>query len=186
MHGLFFDVRPKPGHMVHYFAHVDRLKPALEGHRGLIYLERFRPLDDAEALLSHQLWADEAALAGWRRDSGHRASQSAGRRVHFESYRIRVGRQIVALPEAAMPAPAEAVQPGRYLVAAYGAAPVQEGRAFESVTNPGRFLTLAEAQDDATATDLAARSLAGGAERVRLFLIDRDYGPSDRAEAPGD
>ena len=91
MHGLFFEMRPKPGHMAHYFAHVDRLKPVLARHHGMVFLDRYRPLDDAEALLSHQLWADEAAIAAWRADPTHRASQAAGRRVHFEDYRIRVG-----------------------------------------------------------------------------------------------
>jgi heme-degrading monooxygenase HmoA len=174
MLGLFFDVLPKPGHMVHYFAHVDRLKPVLAGHAGLLYLERFRPLDNPDALLSHQHWRDEAALAGWRREATHRASQAAGRRVHFEDYRIRVGAE--GLP----------VGQGRFVVTIAGTEPFPSGRAFESVTRPGHFLTLAEAGEGAQATDLAAGARAAGAEAVHVFAISRDYSLTDRAEAPVD
>ena len=174
MLGLFFDVKPKPGHMVHYFEHVDRLKPVLAGHDGLLYLERFRPLDDAEALLSHQHWTDEAALAAWRREATHRASQAAGRRVHFEDYRIRVGNAV------AEPAPE-----GRFLVAAYGNAPIllEGARAYESVSHSGQFVTLCATTGAAEAR--AAMSQVARADTVRLFAITRDYTLSDRAEAPG-
>ncbi|MCO8144378.1 antibiotic biosynthesis monooxygenase [Rhodovulum tesquicola] len=175
MQCLFFDVRPKPGHMDAYFAHVDRLRPILARHRGLIYLERFRPLDAPDALLSHQLWADEDAITAWRRDIAHRASQWAGQRIHFESYRIRVG------PEAARPAEGAA----RWLVAAYGPAPLASGRSHESVTRPGRFVTLAERAEGAAARTLADRMASGGADEVRIFAITRDYTMTDRAEAPG-
>lgn len=174
MLGLFFDVKPKPGHMVHYFEHVDRLKPVLAGHDGLLYLERFRPLDDPEALLSHQHWADEAALAGWRREARHRASQAAGRRVHFEDYRIRVG----AADEGAS-------GPGRFVVSLAGPAPM-EGRAYESVTRPGQFLSLAEAATGEEALSLANAAREAGAEAAHVFEISRDYTLTDRAEAPLD
>jgi heme-degrading monooxygenase HmoA len=89
---------------------------------GLVFLDRYRPLDDADALLSHQLWADEAAIAKWRADATHRASQSAGRKIHFVSYRIRVGEE-VAQDQASL-------ETGRFLLAAYGAAPASlPGRA---------------------------------------------------------
>ena len=180
MHCLFFDVQPKPGHMPHYFSHVDRLKPILARHRGLIYLERFRPLDEPEALLSHQLWEDEAAIESWRKDPTHRASQAAGRKVHFDGYRIRVGEQALHLPGKADIAGGD----GRYLVVSYGAAPISQGRTFESVTRPGRFVTLAEATRSEDAGTLAARAVDDAAEEVRVFRISRDYTMTDRAEAP--
>jgi heme-degrading monooxygenase HmoA len=172
MLGLFFDVVPKPGHMVHYFEHVDRLKPVLASHEGLFYLERFRPLDAPDALLSHQHWRHEAALAGWRREATHRASQAAGRRVHFEDYRIRVG------PEHA------GEGAGRLVVTIAGDAPFANGRAYESVTTPGRYLTLAEAGESAEAREIAARAREHGAGAVHVFAIARDYTLTDRAEAP--
>ena len=94
MHALFFDMQPKAGHMPHYFEHVDRLRPLLAAHEGLLYLERFRPLDRPDAILSHQHWAGEAAIRAWRCDGTHRASQAAGRSIHFEAYRIRVGPEV--------------------------------------------------------------------------------------------
>lgn len=177
MHCLFFDVQPKPGHMEHYFAHVDRLKPVLAQHDGLVYLERFVPRDAPGALLSHQLWQDEAAIQAWRQDATHRASQAAGRRVHFESYRIRVGPQISE----------DAALSDRLLVARYGGPEdVSGGRVFESVTRPGYMLSLTEVQDTQSAQALHDRALREGAEAVRVFRITRDYTLTDRAEAPGD
>jgi len=174
MLGLFFDVQPKPGHMVHYFEHVARLKPVLARHTGMLFLDRYRPLDDPEALLSHQLWADAAALDGWRDDPTHKVSQAAGRRVHFEDYRIRVGNAV------AEPAPE-----GRFLVAAYGNAPIllEGARAYESVSHSGQFVTLCATTGAAEAR--AAMSQVARADTVRLFAITRDYTLSDRAEAPG-
>lgn len=172
MHALFFQMQPKPGHMPHYFAHVDRLRPILAAHPGLLYLERFRPLDAPEAILSHQHWADEDAIRAWRCDGTHRASQAAGRHVHFESYRIRVGPEVA--PDGA----------GRFLIASYGAVPAGAGRVHDSVTRPGRFLTLAEAGQGKAARDIADAARAAGAEDVRIFAVARDYTMTDRAEAP--
>jgi heme-degrading monooxygenase HmoA len=183
MHALFFDVLPKPGHMVHYFEHVALLKPVLARHEGLIFLDRYRPLDQPEAILSHQLWAGEEAIAAWRRDATHRASQGAGRTLHFESYRIRVGAQVLDLPENERDLPDA---DGRFVVAAYGAAPVpiDGGRAFESVNHEGRFVTLLATDRAALARDAAHRAMDGGAETARVFAITRDYTMTDRAEAP--
>lgn len=173
MHALFFDMQPKQGHMPHYFEHVDRLRPILAQHPGLIYLERFRPLDRPDAILSHQHWADEDAIRAWRCDGTHRSSQSAGRKVHFEGYRIRVG------PEAV-----QAIGAGRFVIAAYGDTPAGPGRVYESVTRPGRILTLAEAGQSAAAQEIAARARTDGAAEVRIFAISRDYTMTSRAEAP--
>jgi len=175
MHCLFFDVQPKPGHMEHYFEHVARLKPALARHEGLMFLDRYRPLDDPQALLSHQLWADEAAIAAWRADATHRVSQSAGRKVHFDGYRIRVGEE-VALADGVD-------ETGRFLVAAYGCAPARldGARRYESVNHAGRFVTLARHEILSAATEAATRC---GAAETRIFRILRDYTMIDRAEAP--
>lgn len=177
---LFFDVQPKPGHMDHYFDHVARLKPVLARHDGLVFLDRYRPLDDATALLSHQLWADEAAITAWRADATHRASQSAGRKIHFDGYRIRVGEQVAHLPTDAQRGGADAT--GRFLVAAYGPAPARldGARSYESVNNAGRFVTLASHESLAA----ALRATTSGAEETRIFRILRDYTMTDRAEAP--
>lgn len=174
MQGLFFDVIPKPGHMAHYFEHVDRLKPVLARHDGLLYLERFRPLDGPEALLSHQIWRDAEAMAAWRADPSHRVSQSAGRHRHFETYRIRVGDEIDAVPDRA----------GRFLIAAYGPVLWEGGRGYESVTEPGRFLSLQSVAAGAALTEAKAAAQRAGVSEIRLFELQRDYSMTDRAEAP--
>jgi heme-degrading monooxygenase HmoA len=185
MHGLFFDVQPKPGHMPHYFTHVDRLKPILAQHKGLVFLDRYRPLDDEGALLSHQLWADEAAIAGWRADATHRASQTAGRRIHFDGYRIRVGAMVAHLTQASGDTLAD-LPTERLLVVAYASAPITlpEARIYESVNNPGRFVTICTHTQAATAQGWAKDALAQGAEDLRIFAVERDYTLTDRAEAP--
>ena len=172
MHALFFDMQPKAGHMPHYFAHVDRLRPLLAAHPGLLFLERFRPLDQPGAILSHQHWEGEEAIRAWRCDGTHRDSQAAGRTIHFDQYRIRVGPEVQ--PKGA----------GRFVVAAYGLAPAGPGRVHESVTRAGRFLTLADAVQGEAALEIAAQARADGAEDVRVFAVSRDYSMTDRAEAP--
>lgn len=166
MWGLLFEVRAKPGHWDAYFEHVDRLKPRLAAHPGLLWLERFRRADDPDTLLSHQFWESPEAIAAWRADPVHRASQSAGRRVHFEDYRIRVGPECAA---------AEAD-----VALAYGSAAAEMPGAvvYEGLTRPGHVVTLLPAAAAAAAEGQA------GIEAVRGFRIVRDYTLHDRAQAP--
>lgn len=87
MHALFFEVRPHPGHLDHYFTHVARLRSILARHRGLVFLDRYASLSDQDVLLSHQLWESEEAISAWRSDPEHQRSQTAGNNVHFADYR---------------------------------------------------------------------------------------------------
>ncbi len=169
---LFFEMHPKPGHLDHYFAHVERLRPHLARHEGLLRIERFRRLDDSNAILSFQLWQDEDAILKWRRDDAHRVSQAAGRNVHFSDYRIRVGPEV--------PDNDKLDPTGRFVAVRTGEdKPDGTGAAhFESVTQAGRYLSL---------RDLDARKPldANGADSS-IFRINRDYGMRARAEAPAD
>lgn len=185
MHGLFFDVQPKPGHMPHYFDHVNRLKPLLAAHAGLMFLDRYKPRDDEGALLSHQLWADEEAIAAWRAESVHRASQAAGRRIHFDGYRIRVGEMVLHLTQD-MPATHDEIPAARLLVVAYGDGGITlpGARLYESVNHLGQCLALAADRSRAEALDLAHHAMAHGAHDLRMFAINRDYSLTERAEAP--
>jgi heme-degrading monooxygenase HmoA len=191
MHALFFEVRPKQGHLKHYFEHVDVLKPVLAQHAGLIFLDRYASLVDKDILLSHQFWESDAAIAAWRKDCVHRRSQTAGRRVHFEDYRIRVAERVLlvsagqdipqALPEIAPSASA------RYVVAAYGNLELKhpDFTGFQSVNKAASFIALAEAQTIQRALALvAAIAPSPGFTEALAFLVMRDYGMHDRAEAP--
>ena len=60
--GLFFEVVPNSGHLHHYFSYVEKLKPELEKHKGLIWLNRYEAQLDDYSLLSHQLWDSEKSL----------------------------------------------------------------------------------------------------------------------------
>ena len=67
IYGLFFEVQPKPGQRQAYFDHVDKLKPVLNQHEGLLWIQRYQSIDVPDLILSHQYWASEAALVAWRR-----------------------------------------------------------------------------------------------------------------------
>lgn len=191
MHALFFTVRPHPGHLPHYFDHVARLKPVLARHDGLMFLDRYRSLADPQVLLSHQLWRDEDAITGWRRDPVHRASQSAGRHVHFADYRIRVGLRVLhwqtgddLAPKAEHPAPH-----GPQVLALYGTHPVDLAGfdAYESVNHPGHFISLTDATTPERARSRLADSLGtAGLTQAATYQTVRDYGLADRAQVPAD
>jgi hypothetical protein len=55
---------------------------------------------------------------------------------------------------------------------------------FESLYNPGKLLLLVSWQDAAAAQRWRPDSAAGGAPRHRHVRVIRDYGMSDRREAP--
>ena len=94
IYGLFFEVQPKPGQRQAYFDHVDKLKPVLNQHEGLLWIQRYQSIDVPDLILSHQYWASEAALVAWRRNQEHRYSQTQGIKKIFANYRIRVGPRI--------------------------------------------------------------------------------------------
>lgn len=188
MHALFFEMRPLPGHLDHYFAHVARLRPVLAQHTGLSFLDRYLSLTDPDLLLSHQLWASEEALVAWRADRDHRRSQTAGRNVHFADYRIRVGARVIH-QAVGHPARTDEAAPAEvtHMLALYSTAPViADGfRAFESVNHKGRFIALASYPALAVAKDaLDSFRDAEGLQEAAIYSLRRDYGQFDRAQAP--
>ncbi|SEP02752.1 Heme-degrading monooxygenase HmoA [Salinihabitans flavidus] len=190
MHALFFEVRPHPGHLEHYFEHVDRLRPVLARHEGLLFLDRYSSLNEPDLLLSHQLWDSEDAIVAWRADSEHRRSQSAGRRIHFADYRIRVGARVRhwQAGETKLSAEVDAAPDRSHVLALYGTQPVKASgfESFESVNHKGRFISLTTADGFGAANAaLHAHTDAPGVEEAAVYSIRRDYGQFDRAQAPG-
>jgi len=57
-------------------------------------VERFESLAQPGKLLSLSFWRDEAAVARWRNDMRHRASQTEGRGGVFRDYRLRVAEVV--------------------------------------------------------------------------------------------
>ena len=192
MYALFFEVRPKPGHLPHYFEHVDRLRPALARHTGLLFLDRYRSLSDEALLLSHQHWRDEAAILAWRRDSLHLQSQQAGRYEHFADYRIRVAslvcQWVAGQFSNASQETLEAPDDGRFVIAAYSRAAegqVPTNASFESVNHQGRYISLQEASSRSQAqASVRAWGHVPGLESACAFRVVRDYGMLERKEAP--
>lgn len=189
MLALFFEVKPKPGHLDHYFRHVGMLKPVLEKHTGLIWIDRFNSLSREDVLLSHQLWEDEAAIIRWREDQHHLGSQKAGREKHFADYRIRI---IEVAQRVAAGVPVEDYQltasaTGGWMVAAHSKVGAAEGTGeqFKSVNFDDRFVTVAEAGSEA---DAAAQLKSWSAQPQLAWAISgriiRDYGMFERAQAP--
>lgn len=189
MLALFFEVKPMPGHLDHYFRHVGMLKPVLEKHTGLIWIDRFNSLSREDVLLSHQLWEDEAAIIRWREDQHHLGSQKAGREKHFADYRIRI---IEVAQRIAAGAPVETYgltgsAKGSWVVAGHGkGGPVKDaGEQFKSVNFDDRFVTVAEAGSEAEAEGLLQ---SWSADPQLAWAISgriiRDYGMFERAQAP--
>jgi heme-degrading monooxygenase HmoA len=90
MIAVIFEVVPANGRKGDYLDHAARLKGELEKIDGFISVERFQSLTDPDKLLSLSFWRDEDAVANWRRNAGHRATQAAGRGGIFRDYRLRV------------------------------------------------------------------------------------------------
>jgi heme-degrading monooxygenase HmoA len=90
MIAVIFEVWPAEGRKDDYLDYAARLRGELERVDGFVSIERFQSLVDPDKLLSVSFWRDEAAVAAWRRHSGHREAQAAGRGGIFRDYRLRV------------------------------------------------------------------------------------------------
>ncbi len=189
MHALFFEMRPKPGHLDHYFDHVDRLRPSLAAQEGLLFLDRYGSMTDPGLLMSHQLWESEEAIISWRKDAQHRKSQAAGNNQHFANYRIRVGARFLhRQPGVAKDDILAEPMPNQTCVLAlYGTKPVLSPMfaAFKSFNHDDRYLSLASfgclAEFDAA---MAGAGDQQDIDEVSAYGIRRDYGQFDRAQAP--
>jgi heme-degrading monooxygenase HmoA len=90
MIAVIFEVRPADGRKEAYLDLAAKLRDELARMDGFISVERFQSLTDPGKLLSLSFWRDEAAVAAWRNDARHRATQAAGRGGIFAEYRLRV------------------------------------------------------------------------------------------------
>jgi heme-degrading monooxygenase HmoA len=90
MIAVIFEVWPADGRKESYLDHATRLRPELEKIDGFISVERFQSITDPAKMLSLSFWRDEAAVARWRNQTQHRATQAAGRGGVFRDYRLRV------------------------------------------------------------------------------------------------
>ena len=90
MFAVNFEVWPASGRKDDYLAIAASLRTDLEAIDGFISVERFQSITDPGKLLSLSFWRDEDAVARWRNQERHRASQAKGRSGVFADYRLRV------------------------------------------------------------------------------------------------
>jgi heme-degrading monooxygenase HmoA len=213
MFAVIFEVEPKRERFDDYLDLARQLKPELEQIDGFIDNERFESRRAKGRLLSLSTWRDEKAVVRWRSHGMHHGVQEKGRFEIFADYHLRVGeitQDSDAPPGKGLPqqrfdetevgnakavtvtefSPAEGGKPATADLAtalgltASGAHGNLEHEAFESIYNQGKLLLLVSWQDQDAARRWTPRALAGGTLRQRSVRIIRDYGMSDRREAP--
>lgn len=208
MFAVIFEVEPRSGRFDAYLSLAGSLRPELEKIDGFLDNERFASTRQEGRVLSLSIWRDEKALIRWRTQGAHHRVQQQGRGEVFADYRLRVG-EITAdthlprdrslarqrLDETATGAakvvtisefpPAAGEEPAAALgLPEVGTGGLVEHAVFASLANPGRLLLLAGWRDAEAAGRWQPRAPATGAPRHRQIRIIRDYGMSDRREAP--
>ena len=212
MFAVIFEVNPKPEQWDAYLAYAKSLRPELEQVDGFIDNERFASLRRKGWVLSLSIWRDEKAVVRWRTSPRHHATQARGRAAVFRDYHLRVGEIIAdnQLPAAqsrqeqrfdptaaaakfvalfeAVPTGLSRQADAATVAARFGASDMTAHSeliawdAFESITQPGKYLLLTSWRDAAEAEGFAGQG--SGEIRHRGVRVIRDYGMFDRAEAP--
>jgi len=195
--GLFFEVVPNSGHLHHYFSYVEKLKPELEKHKGLIWLNRYEAQLDDYSLLSHQLWDSEKSLENWRQNKQHRLAQKAGIKKHFKDYRIRIGQRLACWQadlvteinfELTSKSDALLVSiQSRTVISntAFNKHAVLDG-AYNGLSASDQFITLVTPNDLPSVKALTSSISTDSIDKIELFLISRDYSMTNRIQAPRD
>jgi heme-degrading monooxygenase HmoA len=212
MFAVIFEVQPKRERFDDYLSLAKFLKPDLEKIDGFIDNERFGSKRTEGLVLSLSTWRDEKAVIRWRTLGVHHTVQEKGRSAIFEDYHLRVG-EVVAdnqIPSGqklqelrfdetetgkakVMTISELSPDKGKPIDANFmadlglpksGTDGVIDHEIFESITNPGKLLFLVSWRDAAAADHWKPRAVAGGNLRHRHVRVIRDYGMSDRREAP--
>jgi heme-degrading monooxygenase HmoA len=195
--GLFFEVVPNSGHLHHYFSYVEKLKPELEKHKGLIWLNRYEAQLDDYSLLSHQLWDSEKSLENWRQNKQHRLAQKAGIKKHFKDYRIRIGQRLacwqadlVTEINFELTSNSDALlvsMQSRTVISntAFNKHAVLDG-AYNGLSASDQFITLVTPNDLPSVKALTSLISTDSIDKIELFLISRDYSMTNRIQAPSD
>ena len=195
--GLFFEVVPNLGHSNHYFSYVEKLKPELEKHKGLIWLNRYEAKFDDYSLLSHQLWDSEKSLENWRQNKQHRLAQKAGIKKHFKDYRIRIGQRLACWQaDLVTDANFDSISKSDALLVSIQSRAVISNTAFNKYASldgayhglsaSDQFITLVTPNDLSSVLALASSISPGSIDKIELFLISRDYSMTNRIQAPRD
>jgi heme-degrading monooxygenase HmoA len=213
MFAVIFEVQPKKERFDDYLSLAKFLKPELEKVDGFIDNERFGSKRTEGLVLSLSTWRDEKAVIRWRTLGVHHKVQEKGRSEVFEGYHLRVGEvvadnqipsgqklQELRLDEteigkakvmtiSELSPDTDKKSASANLMADLGLPKsgtngVIDQEIFESITNPGKLLLLVSWRDAAAADNWKPKTVAGGNLRHRHVRVIRDYGMSDRREAP--
>jgi len=183
---VIFQVEPDPGRIDAYLGLAASLAPQLAAIPGFIENERFRSQRHPGRLVSLSLWEDEAAAIRWRENTFHRSAQQRGRGGLLKGYRIRVG-ELVGGPVFAPGSTSDLIllqslgsgTPGEPAAGIIDELAADGHETFFNIRDPGHALVLIEGshplRDDG--------SLPAGVSLLRVRVL-RDYGLTDRAEAP--
>lgn len=191
---VLFEVLPASGQMERYLDIAAALRPRLDASGGCLFIDRFRSQRRPGWLLSYQVWADEASLARWRVNESHHEAQTLGRSAVFDDYRLRVA-QIVRDEVPGKPAwqaqrlniyndPARRAPRFLMVLEADRREAAGQTLEFESIYRPGQFAGLVDVQSYAQALDEAEQCRVDSSLRIRIAEVERDYGRTDRGEAP--
>jgi heme-degrading monooxygenase HmoA len=213
MFAVIFIVQPKKDRFDDYLNLAKLLKPDLEKIDGFIDNERFGSKRDKGRVLSLSTWRDEKAVIRWRTLGAHHEVQENGRFEVFEDYHLRVG-EITAdneVPEGqklqALRLDVTDISKAKFetiseLTPVKGDKPassdlvvdlglpksgddsIVDHEVFESIYNPGKMLLLVSWRDAAAADRWIPKTVVGGKLRHRRVRVIRQYGMSDRREAP--
>jgi heme-degrading monooxygenase HmoA len=212
MFAVIFIVQPKQDHLDDYLSLAKSLKPDLGKIDGFIDNERFGSKRTEGRVLSLSTWRDEKAVIRWRTLGIHHEVQEKGRFEVFEDYHLRVGEivadneiprgqklhehrfdeteignaKVVTISELS---PTKDEKSDSADLVADLALPnsndsVIDQEVFESIYNPGKLLLLVAWRDLVATEQWKPRTSAGGKLRHRSVRVIRDYGMSDRREAP--
>lgn len=200
---VLFEVQPKKHEWERYLDLAKLLRPELYGIRGFIDNERYESERREGRILSLSTWANEKALIRWRAHALHHEVQEQGRFEVFEGYHLRVGEVVsdTHVPEGhalleqrfdetetgqAKAATVSELPPGSEIHLEglrRGAVGLVDLEAFSSLYTPGKCLLLASWRDADVASTWLGK-VAGEDIRHRQVRIIRDYGMTDRVEAP--
>lgn len=194
---VVFEVQPDPTRRADYLRIAGDLRPELVTMPGFLMNERYRSRSRPGALLSLSLWDNEKALIRWRTVEQHHAGQAEGRAGVLSDYHLRVG-EVTAGSGAYtdrrlswMTNDQTAVSSAKGLTVVDGA---EVGRAdgalhceiFDHLLIPRRVATLCEwpTRQSAEAYVAALKRTVTGSANIYAIQVVRDYGMTDRREAP--
>lgn len=189
MQSVLFDVLPKDGRVEEYFSMAAHLKPIVEQNPGFISVERFTNLQKKDWYLSFSCWKDEESLAQWRCQPDHNGAQVCGRNKVFDDYRLRVS----ASKELEQISESQNREQILLLIGQFdeiqsllSQVPLInfENKSYRGVLDPKRGISIIEFSPNTPINRELIQSPVSNSVKLFWFMVLRDYGMFDRAEAP--